>query len=284
MNLHDLTSIPVIDAHVHVFPPKMFQALKSWFDENAWEFMKENTAEGFIQAQFDRGAAGLLLMPYAHRPGMADWLNEFNADLIRRYPHTAGMAAIHPQDENPREILKRAFEELGLCGIKMHCHVKGIAPDDPSMFPIYEAALEHDRVVNMHAGREPALDAYGYDVHTVSGVDRVENALRRYPELKLVIPHLGFDETERFCELLDEYPNLYLDTAMTMSDVFVVDYDREQLIEHADRILYGTDYPHIPHAIETELKTLLALDLGEPALKQILFENASNLFAIEPKS
>lgn len=282
MHLHDLTSIPVIDAHMHVFPPKLFQALKSWFDTYAYGFIKENTAEGFIQTQFDKGAAGLVLMPYAHRPGMANWLNDFTAGLIRRFPHTAGMAAIHPHDENPKEILKRAFGECGLSGIKMHCHVKRIAPDDPAMFPIYEAVIEHDRVINMHAGREPALEAYGYDVHTISGVDRVENVLRRFPELKLVIPHLGMDETARFYELLDEYSNLYLDTAVTMSDLFVVDFDREKMIEHADRILYGTDYPHIPHPIETELKALLALDLGETALKQILSENAAKLFRIEP--
>ena len=233
MRISDLTSIPVIDAHMHAFPPKLFRAIKSWFDTSAYGFIKDNTAEGFIQTQFDEGAAGLVLMPYAHRPGMADWLNEFTADIIKSFPHTAGLAAIHPQDEKPEEILKRAFDELGLCGIKIHCHVKGIAPDDASMFPIYEAVIEHDRVINMHAGREPALDAYGYDVHTVSGVDRVENALRRYPDLKLVIPHLGMDETARFYDLLDEYPNLYLDTTMTLGDFFAVDYNREKMIEPA---------------------------------------------------
>ena len=283
MNLNDLTSIPVIDAHMHAFPPKLSQAIRKWFDAGAYGFVKDNTAEGFIETQFDIGVAGLVLMPYAHRPGMADWLNEFIGGVIKRFPHTVGLAAIHPQDENPGEILKRAFDEHGLSGAKIHCHVKGVAPDDASMFPIYEAVIEHDRVINMHAGREPALEAYGYDVHTISGADRVENALRRYPELKLVIPHLGMDETARFYDLLDEYPNLYLDTAMTLTDFFSVDCDREEMIKHSGRILYGTDYPHIPYAIETELKALLALDLGETALKQILFENASKLFGVEPK-
>jgi hypothetical protein len=27
---------PVIDAHVHIFPPNIFSAIWKWFDENAW--------------------------------------------------------------------------------------------------------------------------------------------------------------------------------------------------------------------------------------------------------
>jgi predicted TIM-barrel fold metal-dependent hydrolase len=283
MLFQDLTAIPVIDAHVHVFPKKLFEAIKGWFEANAWKFNQQGTAEEFIQTQFDRGAAGLVLMSYAHRPGMSRGLNEFMAGLVNRFPHTVGLAAIHPQDEAPREILKNAFEECGLCGVKMHCHVKGTAPDDPLMFPIYETVLEYDGIVNIHAGREPAIDAYGLDVRAITGAERVEKVLRRFPELKMVIPHMGMDETERFCALMEEFPNLYMDTAMVLCRFFPVTIDRRLLIEHADRILYGTDYPHIPYEMERELKDILAMDLGDDVLNRILFENARKLFPIEPR-
>lgn len=283
MLFQELTAIPIIDAHVHVFPPKLFQALKKWFEEHAWKFFGDATAEEFIQQQFDSGVAGLILMPYAHRPGIARQLNEFMANLLESYPHTAGLAAIHPQDTNPAGIIRHAFEQCGLCGVKMHCHVKGVAPDDPSMFPIYEAVAERDGIITVHAGREPAIEAYGLDVRAITGVDRMQTVLRHFPNLKTVIPHLGMDETGRFYDLMDEYPHLYLDTAMVLSPVFVVDIDLERFIEHADRILYGTDYPQIPHPAETELKKLLSLGLDEKILRNILFENARRLFPITPK-
>jgi predicted TIM-barrel fold metal-dependent hydrolase len=276
----DLTSIPVIDAHMHIFPPKLYDAVRRWFEANAWKFHENGAAEDFIQAQFAHGAAGLVVMPYAHRPHISQDINEFAGALVRRFPHTAGLAAVHPADQNPRDILKRAFEECGLCGVKLHCHVLAIPPDDPAMFPIYETVAEYDGIINIHAGREPAIEEYGLDVRAISGADRVENILRRHPELKMIIPHLGIDETDRFYALMETYPNLYLDTAMVLGGFFPVQTSKEELRGHSDRILYGTDYPHIPYEMEWELKAILNMDLGETALRRILFENAARLFPL----
>jgi len=280
MSFQQLTPIPVIDAHVHVFPQKLYEAIRKWFETHAWKFNENGTAEDFIEMQFEKGAAGLVLLSYAHRPGIARGLNEFMGGLVNRFPHTAGLAAIHPHDENPRDILKHAFEECGLCGVKLHCHVQAVAPDAPALFPIYEAVMQYGGIVNVHGGKEPAIDAYGLDVRAITGADRVENVLKRFPELKLVIPHLGMDESERFFDLMKRYPNLYLDTAMVLCRFFPVTADREKLIEHANRVLYGTDYPHIPFKMETELEAIVKMDLGDHALRQILFENAARLFPL----
>jgi len=282
MLFQELTTIPIIDSHVHVFPPKLFAALKNWFEEHAWSFFGDATAEEFVRSQFDNGAAGLVLMAYAHRPGIAQALNEFMAGLLKAFPHVAALGAIHPEDTDPKEIIRHAFRDCGLCGVKMHCHVKGVAPDDPAMFRIYETVAEYDGIVTIHAGREPAIPAYGLDVRSISGADRMEKVLRRFPDLKVVVPHLGMDESERFFDLMDEYPNLYLDTAMVFSPVFVVDINLERFVKHADRILYGTDYPQIPPSVETELKKFLTLNLGEEIQRRILFENARKLCPITP--
>jgi hypothetical protein len=152
------------------------------------------------------------------------------------------------------------------------------------MFPIYEAVSAYDGIINLHAGREPAIDAYGLDVRAITGAGRVAKVLRQFPELKMVIPHLGMDETELFCEMMEEFPNLYLDTAMVLCRFFPVTVDPGLLVEHADRILYGTDYPHIPYEMERELKDLLAMELGEEVTRRILFENAQRLFPLEPRA
>lgn len=278
-----LTEIPLIDTHIHVFPQKIAEAVRRWFEANAWGFHYQGIAEQLIQLQFDNGVAGLVLLSYAHRPGIAGELNRFIGRLIRQFPHTTGLATFHPEDDKPRDILKVAFEEFGLCGVKLHCHVQRTAPDDPILFPVYEAILEFNGVINIHAGREPALEAYGTNVRAITGADRVERVLTRYPDLKMIVPHLGFDESDRFYSLLDQYPNLYLDTTMMMSDFFDVPIDREGLIKHADQILYGSDYPHIPYRLEREVEGILEMDLGEEVTRKIFFENAVKLFPITPR-
>ncbi len=283
MLLRDLTSVPVIDAHVHVFPDRLFAALRAWFDKHAYNFLYSGSSEELIQAYFNEGAAGMVLLSYAHRPDIARGLNEFVGGLIRKFPHTAGLAAVHPHDKDPKDILRHAFEECGLCGVKMHCHVKGVAPDDPAMFPIYESVTEFGGVVCIHAGREPVIEGYQFDIHAITGAERVEKVLRRFPDLKMIIPHMGFDETERFCNLLDEYPNLYLDTTMVLIPAFGFAIERDVLVRHTDRLLYGTDYPNIPYPVETELKAILKMDPGEEVLRRILLENAQKLFPLEPR-
>ena len=279
----DLTDIPIIDTHVHVFPQKLAEAVRHWFEGYAWKFKYQGSPEQLLQAQFDNGVAGLVLLTYAHRPGIADELNAYVASLIKRLPNIAGLATLHPEDTNPGDIIKRAHEEWGLCGVKLHCHVQKVAPDDPVLFPTYEALLQFDGVLNIHAGREPAIEAYGLDVRAISGARRVERILKRYPELKIIVPHLGFDESERFYSLLDAYPTLYLDTTMMLADFFDVAVDREKLIQYADRILYGSDYPHIPYSMEREVRAILEMDLGEEATRKIFYENAKMLFPIKPR-
>ncbi len=281
---NEITPIPVIDAHVHVFPGEISNAVRQWFETHAWKFHYEGTAEEVIRLQFENGAAGLVLMGYAHRPGVAQAINRTTGRLLEQFPHTAGLAAVHPDDENPAEIIQQAREEFGLCGVKMHCHVMRIAPDDQRLFPIYEALLEFDGIVNIHAGKEPSIDAYGMDVRSICGARHVENVLARYPDLKMVVPHLGFDEIDRFYALSERFPNLYLDTTMVIGGFFQVEISREKLIRYADRILYGTDYPHIPYDMETEVRALLDMDPGEDALRKILFENAAGLFPLTPRT
>jgi predicted TIM-barrel fold metal-dependent hydrolase len=285
MIFKELTSIPVIDSHVHVFPERLSNAVRRWFDTHAWKFKYNGTSEEMIQLLFDQGIAGLFLLTYAHRPGMADHLNEFIANLVTRFPHTIGFATLHPEDPRPTEIIRRAFKDLGLFGLKIHCHVQRIAPDDPVLFPVYEALLEYDRVLVLHGGRGPSNPAYGYDVSAISGVSRVEKVLKRYPDLKIIIPHLGLDESEEFYSLLDRYSNLYLDTAMICYFFdFPKDKNWDKLILYADRILFGTDYPSIPYEMERELRAILDLNLGDKSLRKILFENAMKLFPIPMSS
>jgi len=283
MMYQDLTKIPIIDTHIHVFPQKLSDAVRHWFEGYAWKFKYQGSPEELLQAQFDNGVAGVVLLSYAHRPGIADQLNGYVASLIKYFPYTVGLATLHPEDNNPEDIIKRAHEELGLCGVKLHCHVQKVAPDDPVLFPIYEALIQFDGVLNIHAGREPAIDAYGLDVRAISGAGRVENILKRYPELKIIVPHLGFDESDRFYLLLDVYPTLYLDTTMMLADFFDAPVDREKLIQYADKILYGSDYPHIPYSMEREVRAILEMDLGEDLTRKIFYENATKVFPIKPR-
>ena len=85
---------PVIDAHVHVFPPALFEAVWSWFDTYAWPVRYRLEARAVTTFLEQRGLAHLVVMQYAHRPGIAADLNRFLAELCRGDTRLTGLATV----------------------------------------------------------------------------------------------------------------------------------------------------------------------------------------------
>ncbi len=95
---------------------------------------------------------------------------------------------------------------------------------------------------------------------------------------------MGFDEIESFVALLSDYPNLYLDSSMTLGNYFNTKtaVHPEWFDRHSDRILFGTDFPHLPYEWRKELSTLLSFGLGKEKEDKILYQNAEKLLASRP--
>ena len=96
----------------------------------------------------------------------------------------------------------------------------------------------------------------------------------------MLVPHLGANEFTAYKELLERYDNLWLDVSMVIAD-YLPNSDPPRLDDmRADRIMYGTDFPHIPYAWDRELKRLCGLGLPEKSMELILGQNAAELFSI----
>ena len=103
--------------------------------------------------------------------------------------------------------------------------------------------------------------------------------LRSFPKLKLCVPHLGADEFAAHGRLLERYDNLYLDTTMAVAEYFPGEVPWRLVEMRPDRILFGTDFPHLPYAWDREVKHVAKRLRGEP-LRQVLAETARELFGI----
>lgn len=272
----------VIDAHVHLFPDRLFDAIWRWFDAFAWPVAQKLYADQVVDRVEADGASHLVGLLYAHKPGMADELNAWMGALARRRSTVIPCATVHPLDADVSGILRRAVEQHGARLVKQHCHVMHIAPDDPVMFPLYETCVLLDVPLNLHVGNGPKLQGYATPTDDVSGATRTEGVLQRYPELRLIVPHLGCMEEDTFLGWLDRYPNLHLDTAMALVPFLpgIRIGDRSALATSSRRILFGTDFPNIPYPVDTERRALEALGLPPKAHQAISHDNAARLFGV----
>jgi len=272
----------VTDAHVHLFPDRVFKAIWRWFDQFAWPIRYKLTSPQIIEFLTSKGLNRILGLHYAHKPGMARELNAYMAELCREYPQIIGTATVFPGEKDAVNILKEAFE-MGLTGIKLHAHVQYFAMDDAVMHEIYEVCADHNQPMIMHVGREPKNPNYPYkrDPYETCKAEKVEFILRKYPSLRICVPHLGADEFDQYRRLLERYDNLWVDTAMALVD-YVPNFPPSKLSDfRADRVMFGTDFPNIPYSWDTEIRRLETLQLPEDYLQGLLDGNLSEFLSIK---
>lgn len=270
----------VIDFHTHFFPEKLNKAIWDWFETHGWpikyQIQADETAR-FLEAQ---GVSRYVVLNYSHKPGMSESLNAWTHAFAQRHPESIPFGAIHPDEENVSGLLDRCFRDYGFKGLKFHTHVTGIRPDDERMFPVYEKIIEHDRILLIHSGNGPSLKGYRETTAHVSGAAFTRGMLERYPGMKVVVPHLGFDEPDEFFAMMEEFPNLWLDTTMVLAGFFPIEIPWEGIEKFSDRILYGSDFPNIPYEADTEIRAIRSSPLSERARRAVLGENAKRLLDI----
>jgi predicted TIM-barrel fold metal-dependent hydrolase len=267
----------VIDFHAHYFPEKLYKAIWSWFEEHGWPIRYQVQAEETAHLLKEFGVDRYVILNYSHKPGMSESLNAWTHEFAKSHPEAIPFGAIHPDEEDAGKLLDRCFVEYGFKGLKFHTHVTGIRPDDERMFPVYEKMIEHDRIFLIHSGTGPSLRGYKETTKEVSGAKFTRNMLKRFPQMKVVVPHLGFDEPEEFFAMMEEFPNLWMDTTMVVAGFFPIAIPWEKIEAFSHRILYGSDFPNIPYPLGTEIDAIRRSPLSEPAKLGILGGNAARL-------
>jgi predicted TIM-barrel fold metal-dependent hydrolase len=230
-----------------------------------------------LEFLLSRGVRRVVGLCYSHRPGLARGMNRYMAALQAAHPQLVGLGTALPGEPDAAAIVREAFD-LGLRGIKLHCHVQVFSPDDPSVGPIADACAAAGRPLVIHAGREPRASAYRVDPHLLCRADRTAAFLANWPRLQVVVPHLGVDEFSAYGAMLERFDNLWLDTTMVVGGYFPFAVPPELLRVRPERILYGSDFPNLPYAWDRELRALSRAGLDDDALAALLGGNADRLF------
>jgi hypothetical protein len=268
------------DAHTHLHPPRLFAAIRRWFDEHThWNLRGPTEPAAIGQALRGAGVERFAFFSYAHRPGIARDLNRWLRDAAPGLPGGVPLGTVHAEDDDPAAIVDEACGVFGFAGVKLHIQVQRFFPDDPRILPVYETLAARDRTLVIHAGTGPHVGEY-------TGLARLARVLARLPALRVVLCHMGAFETRRALQLLDHHPNLHLDTTMALTAASVpytgidpgVVRDGD-LVRHADRILFGSDFPNLPYPYEEERRGLWARDLPLDVYRKIFYENAARIFS-----
>ena len=128
----------------------------------------------------------------------------------------------------------------------------------------------------IHAGSGPAPGRF-------TGPAPVAQVLRRHPDLKLIVAHMGLPEYREFLDLAMRFSGVHLDTTMVFTD-FTERLDPfpadalPDLLQIADKLLFGSDYPNIPYPYHHGIEAVVGLGLGDRWCRKVLHDNAARLF------
>lgn len=270
-----------IDAHTHIWPKEKQEMLLQWMQRSmpGYPIPVSITPEELIEDLMSQSVEKIINLVHPLDPEETGPLNRFNADLARKFENILGFASILPQNKNKEDILKHAFFDLGLMGVKIHALVQNIDLDDPEMEDVWSCCEKWERPVYFHTG----FDEF-YENEVVSP-SHIRQILQRHPELCVVLCHSFFPRIEKGFALADEFPNVYLDITGVPISLKRVDaykaYDRkiettlrERLPAYAGRVLFGSDHPVGGGLVEQVYSDMYYLDLDFDLLKQLVYTNA----------
>lgn len=163
-----------------------------------------------------------------------------------------------------------AHDEYGIKAVRIVGMFTGIPINDPLAYPLYTRACDLGMVVTINVGmpgpRKPARFQRTIDVDDVALC---------FPELKIVMSHVGDPWVSETVALLQKHPNVFLMTA-GFAPKYVPEAIRTFMKRGATKVMWASDYPIL--SIERTVTEGRALDVHPDVLPGYLGSNALAVF------
>ena len=250
----------IIDVHTH--PPQYKDAVPD--DQVVWNHIwrpdrsvRATTSwQDYLDAQ---GPADMsIVFAIAWHPGMAvpsissqvagdtSWyqgnINDAVATFVAAHPdRLIGFMALHPHDPACLDEFERCRTDLGMRGIELGANYQNFDPFEARALAIYERAQRYGMPILFHQGTSPVREA----PIRLSYPLLMDEIAIRYPDLKIIMAHVGHPWQVDTCVVIRKHPNVYADVSANFYRPYSL---WEQMIKATewnvlDKLLFGTDFP-----------------------------------------
>lgn len=171
------------------------------------------------------------------------WVNDdYVARYVAAHPDTlVGFLSVDPTQPGWEREMEDGHRRLGLRGVKLMPMYAGFTPDDPRLDPLWAYATRHRLPVLMHTGTTFVAQA-PLDCTLPRHVDR---AAIRWPEVTMIMAHLGHPFEGECVAVARKHPNVYADVSALHYRPFQLYHSLMLVQEYGvwDKLLFGSDYP-----------------------------------------
>jgi predicted TIM-barrel fold metal-dependent hydrolase len=276
----------IVDVHVHFLPERMLEKVWAYFDDagrhygTAWPIHYRLPEAERVATLHRLGVRTFAPLAYPHKPGMARWLTEWITEFAARTPGAVPTATLFPEPDVVDYL--GAAVAAGARMVKVHVQVGGFDPRDELLRPAWGLLAEAGVPAVVHCGNGPLRGAF-------TGLDVFGEVLAEHPRLPVVLAHAGMPDFVDALELLARYEQVRLDTTMVGTGFSLPmaplppDWPA-RLVDVADRVVFGSDFPNIPYAYAEQLRAVAgwaAADerLGAAFLRSVIYDAPVRLLA-----
>ncbi|MFN2463748.1 MAG: amidohydrolase family protein [Candidatus Dormibacteria bacterium] len=255
-------------------PDRMQQAVWKHFDGQSWGIRYRANDAARVDTLARLRVLHYTTLAYAHRPAMAQWLNDFSLAFAASNEAAVPTFTMYPEAETASYV-SDALARGGRVA-KIHLQVSKFDPLDPRLTDAWDQLVTARTVVVIHAGAV----ADGSGGEEWCGMGPVRRLLERHPGLCLVLAHLGAPDYGDAVRLAADFPQLRMDTAMTLvagSGFRVPDILMEWLAASPERVLFGSDFPTIPHDYAAQVRGVGQCGFGPDWMRRVLWTNGNQL-------
>lgn len=271
----------IVDVHVHAMPDALQAAVWRYFEslsDPAWPIAFRGTLAERLDHLANVGVIAHTALAYAHKPGMLPWLNGFTLDLAEQYAQVIPTFTIFPDDDVDAEVDRALARGARVC--KVHTQVGRFHLADPRLASTWARMEAAGTVVLGHV-----TAAYGVDGgNEFCGIDTLAGVLERHPDLRVIVAHLGMPQLDDALTLAEQAPgSVWLEPSMALHDGPHLrnDFTNRHVARLANladaQLVFGTDFPSIPHDVAAQVRGLDELGLSTTQWRAVLHDTAARL-------
>ena len=110
----------LVDTHVHWFPDNVQRKIWAYLDRRYWGICYGGSPPERLEWLRRNGVRAFTTLNYAHRPGMAAWLNEWTAEFAADVPEAIPCGTFYPES-GVSAYVQRSIEEYRFRGYSYTC-------------------------------------------------------------------------------------------------------------------------------------------------------------------
>jgi aminocarboxymuconate-semialdehyde decarboxylase len=198
--------------------------------------------------------------------------------------------------------LERCIDELKFQGACIGSNINGMGLDNQLLYPFYERISDYDLPIHIHPRAPADKETYkdyrlgpmiGFEMELCIAVVRLimGGVMERFPDLKFIVSHLGGAIpylAERIQKCYEAYPEcrgnisgpakdylrrFYYDTVSFFEPALMCAYS----FVGAERLVLGSDYPHVIGDIREAITSIEHLDIPQTDKEMIYSGNILRL-------